>query len=98
MFFYTFALEKLSLQSLRKRRHDLGTLFFQSIVALNSALPSWKILSLCIPTRNIRDFSMFGVPLSNKRSPSARCVYASNVVGKDLDIFPIGAVSLNQIL
>jgi hypothetical protein len=29
--------------------------------------------------------------------PSARCAYAANEVGKDLDIFAIGAVSLNHI-
>jgi hypothetical protein len=29
--------------------------------------------------------------------PSARCAYAANAVGKDLDIFVIGAVSLNYI-
>jgi hypothetical protein len=29
--------------------------------------------------------------------PSARCAYAANVVGKDLDIFALGAVSLNYI-
>jgi hypothetical protein len=33
-----------------------------------------------------------------KDSPSARCAYAANVVGKDLDVFAVGAVSLNHIL
>jgi hypothetical protein len=42
---YTFALEKLSLHFLRTRRHHLDSLFlFRLIVALNPALPSWKIL------------------------------------------------------
>jgi hypothetical protein len=35
------------------------------------------------------------LPLIN--SP-ARCAYAANAVGKDLDIFTIGAVSLSHIL
>jgi hypothetical protein len=35
---------------------------------------------------------------SNKHCPSARCAYAANVVGKDLDIFAVGAVSLYHIL
>jgi hypothetical protein len=30
--------------------------------------------------------------------PSARCAYAANAVVKDLDIFAIGAVSLDHIL
>jgi hypothetical protein len=29
--------------------------------------------------------------------PSARCAYAANAVGKDLDIFAVGAISLNHI-
>jgi hypothetical protein len=42
---YTDVLEKLSLQSLRKRRHHLDALFlFRSTVALNPALPFWKML------------------------------------------------------
>jgi hypothetical protein len=45
----------------------------------------------------IRDFSLFGVRPSNKHCPSARCAYAVNAVGKDLDIFAIGAFSLNHI-
>jgi hypothetical protein len=45
----------------------------------------------------IRDFSFFDVRPSNKHCPSARCAYAANAVGKDLDIFAIGAFSLNHI-
>jgi hypothetical protein len=40
---------------------------------------------------------LFGFCLSNKHCPSARCAYATNAVGKDLDIFAIGAVCLNHI-
>jgi hypothetical protein len=40
---------------------------------------------------------LFGVCPSSKHCPSARCAYAANAVGKDLDIFAIGAVSLNHI-
>jgi hypothetical protein len=50
-----------------------------------------------VPPSNLRDFSLFGVCPSNNHYPSARCVYAANVMGKDLDIFAIGAVSLNRI-
>jgi hypothetical protein len=43
---YTFALEKLILLFLRERRHHLDTLFFlfRPLMALNPALPSWKML------------------------------------------------------
>jgi hypothetical protein len=34
---------------------------------------------------------------SNKHCPSARCAYAANAVGKDLDIFALGTISLNHI-
>jgi hypothetical protein len=67
-------------------------------VAVNPALPSWKMLSLRAPTRNVRDFSTFGVCPSNKHCPSVRFIYAANAVGKVLDMFAIGAVSLNHIL
>jgi hypothetical protein len=41
-------------------------------------------------------FQLFGLCPSNKHCP-ARCAYAANAVGKDLDIFALGAVSLNHI-
>jgi hypothetical protein len=43
------------------------------------------------------DHSLFAVCPSNKHCPSARYAYATNTVGKDLDIFAIGAVCLNHI-
>jgi hypothetical protein len=42
-------------------------------------------------------FSLFCTCPSNKHCPSDRCAYAANVVGKDIDIFALGAVSLNYI-
>jgi hypothetical protein len=65
---------------------------------LNPALPSWKMLRLRVPTRNIREFSLFGVCPSNKHCPSARCACAANAVGKDLDIFAFGAISLTYFI
>jgi hypothetical protein len=50
-----------------------------------------------VPPSNLRDFSLFGVCPSNKHCPSARYAYAANAVGKDLDIFTIGVVSLNHM-
>jgi hypothetical protein len=54
-------------------------------------------VSLRVPPSSLRDFQLFGVCPSNKHSPSARCAYAANAVGKDLDIFAVGAVSLRHI-
>jgi hypothetical protein len=79
---YTVALEKLSLNSLRTRSHRLDALFcFQAYRGLKSC-PSL----LGNVSRHVRDFSMFSFSRSNKHCPSARCAYAANVVGKDLDI------------
>jgi ABC-type Na+ efflux pump permease subunit len=52
---------------------------FRSIVALNPALPFWKMLA----------FVFLPAILG--------CAYAANAVGKDLDIFALGTVSLNHI-
>jgi hypothetical protein len=51
------------------------------------------------PSRNIclMLLLLLGVCPSNKHCPSAPCAYAANAVGKYLDIFAIGAVSLNDI-
>jgi hypothetical protein len=60
---YTVALEKLSLQSLRKPRYCLEALFlFRCIAALDPALPS----CLRVPTRSVRDFSTFDICPSDK--------------------------------
>jgi hypothetical protein len=97
---YTDALEKLSLQSLHKRRH-LDALFFvqvyRGLKSLNPALPFRKKVSLRVHPSNLRDFQLIGVCPSNKHCPSARCAYAANAVGKDLDIFAVGDICLNHI-
>jgi hypothetical protein len=63
--------------------------FVQVYRGLKSCTSLLENVSLRAPASNLRDFSLFG--------PSARCAYAANAVGKDLDIFAIGAVSLNHI-
>jgi hypothetical protein len=70
----------------------------QAYCALKSCISLLENVSLRVPTRHVRDFSKFSVCPSNEHCPSARCAYAANAVGKDLDIFAIGAVSLNHIL
>jgi hypothetical protein len=92
---YAFASEKLGLHSLRTRSYHFDAFFFvQSIVALNPALPSWKMLVFVFLLAVLGTYQrLVFVPLIN----SVQCAYAANPVGKDLDIFAIGAVSLNYI-
>jgi hypothetical protein len=63
---YTFALEKLSLHSLRKRRHYLDTFLFQVYRGLKTCTSLVKNVSLRVTVRNVRDFlkSVF-VPIVN---------------------------------
>jgi hypothetical protein len=58
------------------------------------AIISYVITLICII---IIVISLFCACPSNKHCPSARCAYVANVVGKDLDIFALGTVSLNYI-
>jgi hypothetical protein len=91
-------LDKLSLYSLRKLRQDFYALFLIQVYrCLKSCTSLLENVSLRVPPSNLRDFSLFCVCLSNKHCPSALCAYAANAVGKDLDIFAIGALSLNHI-
>jgi hypothetical protein len=55
------------------------------------------IIIISVPPSSLRDFQLFGVCPTNKHCPSAQCAYAANAVGKDLDIFAVGAVSLRHI-
>jgi hypothetical protein len=73
-------------------------IFVQAYRGLKSCTSLFGNVSLRVPTRHVRDFSTFSVCPFNKHCPSARCAYAANAVGKDLDIFATGAVSLNNIL
>jgi hypothetical protein len=46
----------------------------------------------CISLESVQRFA------NEQRVYTARCAYAANVVGKGLDIFAVGAVSLYHIL
>jgi hypothetical protein len=84
-----FVLEISRLYSLRKRGITLMyCFFFRVYCGLKSYISLLENVSLRVPPSNLRGFSLFGVCPSNKHCPSARCAYA---VGKDLDIFAIGA-------
>jgi hypothetical protein len=77
--------------------YNNNNFFVQVYRRLKSCTSLLENLSIRVPPGNLRDFSLFGVCPSNKHCPSARCAYAANAVGKDLDIFAIGAFSLNHI-
>jgi hypothetical protein len=44
-------------------------------------------VGICVPTRQIREFSTFSVNSALRHSPSARCVIAVNYICRFLDIF-----------
>jgi hypothetical protein len=74
------------------------TFLVQVYSGLKSCPSLLENVSLRVPANNLRDFQLFGFCSSNKNCPSARCTYAANAAGKDLDIFALRAVSLNHIL
>jgi hypothetical protein len=84
---YTLALEKLNIHSLCKRRYRLDMLFFIQVYrGLKSCISPLESVSVCVRTRNVSDFSRFGVCPSNKHCPSARYAYATNEVGIEISI------------
>lgn len=95
---YTCALEKLSLHSLLKRRHNLDAFsFFQVYRGLKSCRSLLENISLPVSTRYVRNSSMFSACTSVKPSPFPRCACAVNVVCKYIDIFQLKPVSLEHI-
>jgi hypothetical protein len=73
------------------------TYFFQVYHGVKSCNSLLDNMSYCTYTQYYHLLT-FSVCSSNKHCLSARCLYAANTVRKDLDIFAIGAVSLNNIL
>jgi hypothetical protein len=69
------ALEKLSLHSLRNRRHHVDALFFVHVYrGLKCCTSLLENVVLRVPASNLRDFSLFAV------CPSARCPCAATAV------------------
>jgi hypothetical protein len=57
----------------------------------------FDILSLRMPTRSIRDYSIFTVHRNFKVSPSARCVSAVIAVCRSIDIFNKDCILLTDV-
>jgi hypothetical protein len=94
----SYAVENLSLHSLRKRSHHPdATSFLQVYCYLISYSSLLENVSARVPTRYVRDFSTFILCPWIKYCPP-RCTYSTIVAGKPFSIFRIKAVSLNRIL
>jgi hypothetical protein len=95
---YEGKLSGLNISTLRSRRKHLEALFvinvFKNKISCSS---TFDTVSLRIPSKRIKDFSTFVVNNNFKVSPSARCVYAANVIGKEIDIFNKNKITLVDI-
>jgi hypothetical protein len=80
------------------RRRHLEAVFLINAFKGNIAYPSiLDSVSLCIPSRSIRDFCAFYVYRNFKASPSARCVSAANTVCWNIDVFNKDRILLMHI-
>jgi hypothetical protein len=78
---YDVILERLGLRAFHSRRRHIDALFLINI--FNNTIDSQSILdtvNLRVPSKLIRDFSIFSVSKALKSSPSARCSTAANKV------------------
>jgi hypothetical protein len=83
------------------RRHRLDALFLTQVYFCPKFCPSvLEIVSLRVPARYIRDFTLFcvGSSYEYKNCPSAGCASAANVVCKDAGIFGAKNLLRNHIL
>jgi hypothetical protein len=55
------------------------------------------IIGLRVPTRNLRDISLFYVSSYYKNFPSGRCVVAVNYICNNMDVFRREFVTLSQM-
>jgi hypothetical protein len=84
---------------LHKRRYHLDALFLIQVYRGLKYCPSLlEAVGLRVPSRYLRDFSMFRFSPSLKNCPSARYASAANVVCRDFDVFKTNIVSLNHNL
>jgi hypothetical protein len=95
MFFFKYY---LNLRTLRERRHQLNAIFVINVSLGSKSCPStMNIIGLRVPTRNLRDFSLFRVRSSYTNCPSARCATAANSVCYQLDVFRRQIFTLGQM-
>ena len=75
-------------QSLHSRRRDLDALFLFNVLRSRYQCESLlEAVGVRVPTRNIRDFSLFSCPPSLRSSPAFRCVGSANSVASSFDPF-----------
>jgi hypothetical protein len=93
---YDNILERLNLGTLHIRRRHFNALFLINAFSGTKHCPSvLETVSIRVPTRNIRNFTMFSCSFSHY--PSARCVSAANSVCKSTDIFCKSSLSLKSL-
>jgi hypothetical protein len=61
------------------------------------SLSTLDIIGLRVPTRNLRDFSLFYISLYYKNCPPGRCVTAANSICNHMDVFRREFVTLSKM-
>jgi hypothetical protein len=91
-------LERLDLPTLYSGQRHINTLFiinvFSNTIDCQSILDT---VSLRVPSKLIRDFSVFNVSKALRSSPSARCSTAANEVYQFMSIFSTKTISLDDL-
>jgi hypothetical protein len=74
---YISILNYLNFRTLHSRRRHIDALFLINVFKGKINCPSiLDTVGICVPTRQVREFSTFSVTSSLKHNPSARCVIA----------------------
>jgi hypothetical protein len=93
---YDNLLEILNLLTLHNRRRHFDALFLMNVfIGTKYFLSALKTLSIRVPARNIRNFTLF--TCSSNHYSSARCVSAANAVWKPGDICSNSCFNVNNI-
>ena len=75
---YANALQVLNSRSLHERRHQHDAIFVIVFLGSKACPSTMDVICLRVPTRNLRDFSLFHVSSSYKNCPFGRCATAAN--------------------
>jgi hypothetical protein len=95
---YANALHVLNLRTLHNRRHQLDAIFVINVLLGSKSCPSTlDIIGLRVPTRNLRDYSLFHVSSYYKNCPSGRCVVAADSICNNMDVFRREFVTLSEM-